>query len=50
MTYNWDLRTDQEMFYYVLGTGDFIVWCQGWEWSSPTYHMPHYIYFQEEEE
>jgi len=31
--YNWDLVTDKEIYYYVLGLGNHVVWHHGWDWS-----------------
>jgi len=50
MSFNWDNLTETEMFHYVLGSRNHICFSEGWDWSFPTYYMPYYIYFKEEEE
>jgi len=31
--YNWDLLSDESIYYYVLGLGNFVFYHKGWDWS-----------------
>ena len=32
-SYNWDLLSDESIYYYCLGLGNIVVWNEGWDWS-----------------
>lgn len=46
--YNWDLLSEQSIYYYVLGQGNHVVWHEGWDWSFEDF-TSNRVWMEEEE-
>ena len=31
--YDWDLLSDESIYYYCLGSSNIVVWHHGWDWT-----------------
>ena len=46
--YNWDLLSDESIYYYCLGLGTIVTWHHGWEWSYQDF-TSNRVWMEEEE-